>query len=741
MGPIAVSAVDRGSMMASTGRETTIAIAATFTAEPLEPPLAYWMRELGLESRIRFAPYNQVFQQLLEPASLILTNDDGLNVVLVKPDDWIRSRDDSDISINLQRDELERKARDFLAAMRSVASRSTVPHLAMMCPVSPAVVENGELATIFRNLEETLLADLHQTPGICCVSSSELQTTYPVAPGFDAVLDREAHIPYTPAFHAALATMIARRLYALTSRPYKAIVLDCDHTLWDGICGEDRLEDVNIDGPYRILQQFMVAQRNAGMLLCLCSRNNELDVWRVFDRHPDMVLKREHITSWRLNWTHKSHNLKSLANELIVGLDSFIFVDDNPIECAEVRAELPEVLTVQLPAEVGAIPTFLRHVWAFDHLKITGEDQTRATFYVQNAARLRFERESLTFREFLAGLDLDVRIQPMSPDEIPRAVQLMNRTNQFNCTAVRRCESEMQRIHSSGERECLVVKVKDRFGDYGLVGIMIFDTTPDAIELDAFLLSCRVLGRGVEHRMLRELGRIARQRNIPRVNVRFHPTGRNQPALEFLNSLQIGSGQPDGEDLVFRFPTESAMGATLDPEAASEERPISTAPAPIEVADVPRNQAQSHLLCRIAAELHSIELVLKDMEAKKPYVAGADAMHDHIPPRTPTEKTVCEIWKDLLGMPSVGVQHNFFDMGGHSLLATQVLSRLRDMLGLELSIQDIFEAPTVEELASVVEMRQIEWAEPEQILEALEDLDGLTDEQVEAFLLHEGQSQ
>lgn len=241
--------------------------------------------------------------------------------------------------------------------------------------------------------------------------------------------------------------------------------------------------------------------------------------------------------------------------------------------------------------------------------------------------------------------------------------------------------------------------------------------------------------------MLRELGRIARQRNIPRVNVRFHPTGRNQPALEFLNSLQIGSGQPDGEDLVFRFPTESAMGATLDPEAASEERPISTAPAPIEVADVPRNQAQSHLLCRIAAELHSIELVLKDMEAKKPYVAGADAMHDHIPPRTPTEKTVCEIWKDLLGMPSVGVQHNFFDMGGHSLLATQVLSRLRDMLGLELSIQDIFEAPTVEELASVVEMRQIEWAEPEQILEALEDLDGLTDEQVEAFLLHEGQSQ
>ncbi len=741
MGPIDVSAVDRGSMMAPTGRETTIAIAATFTAEPLEPALAYWIRELGLEARIRFAPYNQVFQQLLEPASLLLTNEDGLNVVLLKPDDWIRSRDDGDISINLQRGELERKARDFLAAMRSAASRSTVPLLAVMCPVSPAVVENSEFAPIFRNLEEILLSDLHQTPGICCVSSSELQTTYPVARWFDAVLDREAHIPYTPAFHAALATMIARRLYALTSRPYKAIVLDCDHTLWDGICGEDRLEDVNIDGPYRALQQFMVAQHDAGMLLCLCSRNNELDVWRVFDQHPNMVLRREHILSWRLNWTHKPHNLRSLANELNLGLDSFIFVDDNPIECAEVRAELPEVLAVQLPDEVRAVPTFLGHFWPFDHLTITGEDRTRATFYGQNAARLRFERESLTFREFLAGLDLDVRIQPMSPDEIPRAVQLMNRTNQFNCTAVRCCESEMQRIHSSGEREYLVVKVKDRFGDYGLVGIMILGTTPDAIELDAFLLSCRVLGRGVEHRMLRELGRIAKQRNIPRVNVRYHSTERNQPALEFLNSLQIGSGQPDGDDLVFGFPTESAMGVTLDPDAASEERPISTAPRLIEAADIPQNRAQSHLLHRIAAELHSIELVLKDMEAKKPYVAGADAMHDHIPPRTPIEKTLCNIWKDLLAMPSVGVRHNFFDMGGHSLLATQVLSRIHSILGLELSIQDVFEAPTIEELASVVEMRRIERAEPEQVLQVLEKLDGLTDEQIEAFLLHEGQSQ
>lgn len=727
--------------MASTERETTIAIAATFTAEPLEPPLAYWIRELGFEARIRFAPYNQVFQQLLEPASLLLTNEDGLNVVLVKPDDWIRSRDENDISLTLRQDELERKGRDFLAAMRSAASRSTVPHLAMMCPVSPAVVENGELATIFRNLEETLLSDLHQTPGICCVSSSELQTTYPVAQWFDAMLDREARIPFTPAFYAALATMIARRLYALTSRPYKAIVLDCDHTLWDGICGEDRLEDVKIDGPHRILQQFMLAQHDIGKLLCLCSRNNEPEVWRVFDRHPDMVLKREHILSWRLNWMHKSHNLKSLADELNVGLDSFIFVDDNPIECAEARAELPEVLTVQLPAEVGAIPTFLRHVWAFDHLKITGEDRTRATFYVQNTARLRFEKESLTFREFLAGLDLDIRIQPMSPDEIPRAVQLMNRTNQFNCTAVRRCESEMQTIHSSGERECLVVRVKDRFGDYGLVGIMMFDTTPDAIELDAFLLSCRVLGRGVEHRMLRELGRIAKQRNIPRVNMRFHPTGRNQPALEFLNGLQLDSGQPDGEDRVFRFPTESAMGVTLDPEAASEERPISTAPRLIEAADIPQNQAQSPLLSRIAAELHSIELVLKDMEAQKPHVTGAEAVHDHVPPRTSMEKTLCEIWKDLLGVPSVGVRHNFFDMGGHSLLATQVLSQIHSILGLDLSIQDIFEAPTVEELASVVETRQIERAEPEHILEVLESLDGLTDEQIETFLLHEGQSQ
>lgn len=348
--------------------------------------------------------------------------------------------------------------------------------------------------------------------------------------------------------------MIARRAYVIQTPRYKVIVLDCDGTLWKGVCGEDGADGVEISAPYSALQEFMVQQREAGMLLCLCSKNSEQDVSAVFERRcAEMPLKWEHLITTRMNWQPKSQNLRSLAEELQLGLDSFIFVDDNPIECAEVEAHCPEVFTLELPEESEQIPNVLRHIWAFDHLKVTAEDQQRSELYRQNIERERFREESLTFEDFLRDLELKIDISPMQPEQLPRVSQLTKRTNQFNLSTIRRSEGEIQQLCDAEGYECLVCGVSDRFGDYGLVGVLLFCIDAQALHVDTFLLSCRALGRGVERAMLRKLGDFAREHGADSVNILYRPTERNQPALDFLEHAGAESKEPDEDGWIFRF--------------------------------------------------------------------------------------------------------------------------------------------------------------------------------------------
>jgi FkbH-like protein len=538
-------------------RQDTLSIAATFTAEPVEESLAFWMQKLDLPAQVVFAPYNQVFQQLLDPASLLSQNETGVNVVLVRFEDWQRFQDGDEANAA---ETIERNAQDLVAALKTAAERSSAPYLVCVCPPAPDA-DAGRLA-FFQRLETRLAAELEAVSGVYVVTSAELAALYPVAEYYDAYADELGHVPYTARFFTALGTMIVRRVYALRQPPRKVIVLDCDQTLWQGVCGEDGALGVQIDSPRRALQEFMVAQGEAGMLLCLCSKNNEEDVWDVFARREEMVLRREHLVAWRVNWRPKSENLRALAEELQLGLDSFILLDDNPVECAEVQANCPEVLTLQLPQEPARIARFLQHVWVFDRLKVTDEDRQRTVFYQQNLARERLQQQALTFEAFLEGLELEVQIGAMTSAQLPRVAQLTQRTNQFNVTTIRRSERELQQLCESGH-ECLAVQVRDRFGDYGLVGVMLFEVKTGAIRVDTFLLSCRTLGRGVEHRMLVRLGEIAQARSLDRVEVPFVPTKKNQPALDFLEAIGGAFKESRDGDLFFHLPAQ--LAATLTP--------------------------------------------------------------------------------------------------------------------------------------------------------------------------------
>jgi amino acid adenylation domain-containing protein/FkbH-like protein len=649
----------------------TIAICGTFTTEPLEEPLRFWLDELGIPSQIKFAPYGQVFQQLLDPASVLSTNRNGLNVLL------IRLNDLKSLAIKHDADELVR-------AVRTAAARGGAPILVCFCPHSPFAASDSEL-------ESALAGTLEQINGVYVSTTAGLSTRYPVTDYDDPTGDELGQIPYTPLFFTALATMVARKFHALRRPACKVIALDCDQTLWSGVCGEDGPSGIRLDPPRLALQQFMRRQQESGKLLVVCSKNDESDVSAVFDDGPPMPLTRAHFSAWRVNWRPKSENLKSIAQELKLGLDSFVFVDDNPVECAEVEANCPEVLTLQLPEDRALIPQFLEHCWIFDQWKTTEEDRDRARMYQQHRLREQSQAQAMSFADFIAGLELEVGIAPAAPAQLARVAQLTQRTNQFNVTGRRFTEIELSQL--AARFQVWTVSVKDRFGDYGLVGAMIVEATDEAIIAGSFLLSCRALGRGVEHRMLAQLGAMARQRKAQWVDVPFARLARNKPALDFLESVGASFRQPHQ----FHFPANSAAQVVFDPHHDSPSLPKKSD------ADAPRPMGapSKFIQCRtIALEMRDAARIHEKIETRLPLRSAGG--RGYVAPRTQMERQLCDLWQKLLRVERVGTRDDFFELGGHSLLAVRLFANLEKMTGRKFPLVTLFQAPTIGQLAPVL---------------------------------------
>jgi FkbH-like protein len=582
--------------------------------------------------------------------------------------------------------ELERKVEDLGRALTMAAERTATPWLLCICPSSPARLMDPVQQALHERMEGLLASRLNGVNGVTVLGTRDLARSYPVSDYYDRHGDELGHVPYTRGFFAALGTAIVRHIAAIRRSPYKVIVLDCDQTLWRGVVGEDGVDGIAIGPAHKALQEFMVAQHDAGKLICLCSKNQEADVLEVFDRREDMPLRREHLVSWRINWQAKSQNIRSLASELQLGLDSFVFLDDNPLECAEVRANCPEVLSLQLPKTAEQVPAFLRSVWAFDHARTTSEDRKRTRLYQENSQRERLREKSLTFAEFIADLGLEVSIDAMSPQQLRRVSQLTQRTNQFNVNKVGRSESELEAMSREANTDCLTVNVSDRFGDYGLVGVAVCESDAEQLHVDTLLLSCRALGRGVEHRLLARLGDIAAQRGLAQVRIPLKRTDRNQPAFEFLTSVGERYSQPNEDGIDFVIPTQEAQGVTFQPGAAVPATPAD------EATDRPAASARggwgAARLSEMSARLLGVPGILSAIDEHKLGQVRSGASAASLPPRTETQRLIAGIWEQLLGLDRVGIHENFFDLGGHSLLATQVISRLRDVFRVNLQLQD-----------------------------------------------------
>jgi FkbH-like protein len=659
-----------------------VAVAATFTADLLEEASNYWQYELHCPVHMVFYPYNQVFQALMDQGSDLHSADNTMNVLLVRPEDWIRYSENS----TDRHDTLEKATGDFIKAVFRAKLRA--PIVIYLCPGSPDPADRDAIAAAEDRIEAAF-AD-HQG-GITILRADTALERYGLNEVFDAKSDEIGHIPFSRPWFVALGTEIIRRATSLERPPFKVVALDCDNTLWQGVCGEQGAQGVRVEGPFRALQEFVTTQANDGMLLCLVSKNEEEDVFRVFDENDGMLLKRDRIIAHRINWHSKSENLRELAAELQLGLDSFIFIDDNPVECAEVQAACPEVLTLCLPQDVALIPSFLQNVWAFDRQHVSEEDRKRAESMLQNRHREVFRKQTSSFSDFLAKLELQVRITPVDDESLPRLAQLSQRTNQFNNAGVRYDETGLRNALAGG-LQALKATVQDRFGQYGIVGVLFFHVDESILGIDSFLLSCRVLGRGVEHRMLAKLGRIAKEKGLTDISIVYKEMPRNQPFRRFLDSLD-GAYSDDGKK--YFLTARVAQDTTFEPERAhddSKEVPIQLTTTTAPGVQITRQIA----IASIAGWMRSVDDVMERLDKRSHSYHGSA---DSTPPQGETELSIAKVWEKVLHIDLPGRNDNFFEVGGNSLLLVQVNSQLIEAFCQDIQITTLFQYPTIASLA------------------------------------------
>jgi FkbH-like protein len=383
-----------------------------------------------------------------------------------------------------------------------------------------------------------------------------------------------ARLPWGETTLSTLSREYMRYIFPYKARGRKCIVLDLDNMLWGGVIGEDGLGGIQIgaDAPgnaYLALQRELERLWKRGILLAICSKNNEEDVLPVFEQHVGMLLKRSHFAAQRINWRSKSENIREIAAELNIGLDSLVFLDDNPVERARVRAELPDVLTPELPTDPAYYRRALAELTVFDSLTLTEEDRRRNTLYAEQKARREFEASHTTasgsLTAYLAALEMVVTIEPLSEQTLPRIAQLTNKTNQFNLTTRRYSESAITALMASGS-QTYSARVADRFGDNGLVGLAILRPEDGkAWEIDTLLLSCRVMGRGVETALLAFLAERVRDSGGERLQGWYLPTPKNSPVKDCFkqHGFSLVESRPDGSE---RWELDLATGEILVPE-------------------------------------------------------------------------------------------------------------------------------------------------------------------------------
>ena len=344
-----------------------------------------------------------------------------------------------------------------------------------------------------------------------------------------------AKLPFSNTFLPLYADHVCRLIATLRGKSRRCLVLDLDNTVWGGVIGDDSLEGIQCaqgdaaGEAHLSVQRLALALRERGVILAVSSKNNDETARLPFQKHPEMLLREEHIALFQANWNDKATNIKAIAEELSLGVESMVLLDDNPVERDLVRQLLPEVAVPELPADPALYARTLAAAGYFEAIVFSDEDTKRAEFYQENARRVTLRNQAGDIDAYLASLQMEITFQPFDTTGRARITQLINKSNQFNLTTKRYTEAEIALLEADAACFTLQVRLSDTFGDNGMISVIVCrPRTADEWEIDTWLMSCRVLGRRVEQMVLREILEHAERAGIRKLIGVYRPTDRNK---------------------------------------------------------------------------------------------------------------------------------------------------------------------------------------------------------------------
>ena len=365
-------------------------------------------------------------------------------------------------------------------------------------------------------------------------------------------------MPLSKTGEEAIASEIATIWKAIRTARKKCLALDLDNTLWGGVIGELGLDGIHLDktgsgSRFYDFQKKILELKHSGVLLAVISKNNMIDALNGIDGHPDMVLRSGDFAAVMANWKPKSQNLASLAQSLNIGTDSFVFIDDNPVEREMMRMELPEVAVPEFPEDSSKLEAFMLDVAHryFLQIKATGEDAKKTEQYAAEAVRKEARTAFNSRDDYLRSLGMNLTVESIGEKNALRASQLTRKTNQFNLTSRRYTEGEMREIASSDEYRAYIGELVDRYGDYGKVILAITRVSGDSADIDTFLMSCRAMEREVETAFIRAVEDELLKTGVRHITARYAPTEKNYPAASFLKRAGYGKTSVSEDGTVF----------------------------------------------------------------------------------------------------------------------------------------------------------------------------------------------
>ncbi len=533
------------------GKPWRVYFLRSFTLEPMVPLLRAGGGLEGLDLTVGVGALGAYMQEVLSADSpLYRFQPDSVIVAIqtrdIAPSLWENGVPGSALAA-VAEDVLDQYSK-LIQALRSYSQADIILHT-LEEPVHPsfgvfdAQCTDGQAAAV-QEINQGLRRLAGQWSGVYLLDYDRLVAAHGRQNWHDERKWLLVRLPIRAEYQYLMANEWLRYLVPLAGRGAKVLVSDLDNTLWGGVLGEDGSDGIQIGlehpgAHYRALQQTLADLSRRGILLALCSKNEESEALAAINRHPGMLLRSTAFAATRINWTNKAQNLREIAQELNVGLDALAFVDDSPVECERVRRELPEVTVIELPPEPAAYAAAVRRHPSFERLALSKEDSARGDIYCAQRQRASAQSESASVEEFYDSLRQELEMSLVEPVHELRVAQLTQKTNQFNLTGRRYSELQIHDLARRKDTSVLQASVRDRFGDNGIVGVIILRHSGDVGEIDTMLMSCRVIGRTVETAMLALLLQYSRELGLQWLEGRFVPTSKNRPAKDFFSDHQF----------------------------------------------------------------------------------------------------------------------------------------------------------------------------------------------------------